>query len=515
VPCALAIETDGTRLELMLRTLLGNALKYTPTGSILLGCRRHGETLCIEVWDTGIGIEADDLERIFGEYQQIRKLPRERQGGLGLGLSIVQRLAVLLGHRLSVRSRPGRGSVFALEANIVAPPAPALNAIAPLSARKGRILVIEDDADLRDMLLRLLTMEGHDARGVADGLEALTLAGAGGFMPQLVLADFNLPGSLTGLQTATQLRQLVRGYLPVLILTGDISPQTQQDIARLECVQLHKPVKPEDLMAVVQQLLPARPPALAAPLADPLPSAPPRAAAEGASIVHVVDDDPALREVMREMLEREGYAVLLHATAENFLAAHPPGEVEGGMVGGCLLIDVKLPGMDGYDMLRALRARGDMTPAIMITGFSDVPAAVRAIKAGAADFVEKPVDAARLLAVIGDALAQSRDLVRQAADQRAAAQALDRLTERQREVMERVLAGEPSKNIAADLGISQRTVEAHRAAIMRATGTRSLPALARLAMAAAKPQPEARAEPEPEAQAEPEAAAKPKSRAPR
>ncbi len=468
VSSSLAVETDATLLELMLRNLLGNALKYTPRGRILLGCRQREGILQIEVWDTGIGIAAKDLQTIFGEYQQIRKLPRERQGGLGLGLSIVQRLAMLLGHRLQVRSRLGHGSVFALEARIVpAPPLPA-ESIPALPPRCGSILVIEDDADLRGLLVSTLIAEGHDARGAADGASGLALAREAGFGPQLVLADFNLPGGMTGLDAATRLRAAAGGSLPVVILTGDISPETQQAIARLECIQLRKPVKPADLLALARQLL-------AAPPASP--------AAEAGCTVHVVDDDPLLRAAMRGMLEREHYMVEDHATAEAFLAAQPPG----GEACGCVLIDAKLPGMSGYELLTLLRERGDATPAIMITGFSDVPAAVRAIKAGATDFVEKPVEVAKLLAVIADALRQSQDLGQQAADRRAAAALIGRLTPRQRMVMDRVLAGQPSKNIAADLGISQRTVEAHRAAIMHATGSRSLPALARLAVAAATP----------------------------
>lgn len=480
VPCTLAIETDPTLLELMLRNLMGNALKYTPSGRILLGCRRRGDMLAIEVWDTGIGIAPEDQELIFGEYQQIRRLPRARQGGLGLGLSIVQRLAVLLGHRLSVRSRLGQGSVFTVEAAIVAPPRAEPAAIAPLLPRQGRILVIEDDADLRGLLLRLLLTAGHDARGSGNGADAV--AQAEDFAPQLVLADFNLPGELTGLQTATQLRAAVQGGLPIIILTGDISPETQQEIARLECVHLHKPVKPDDLLAVVQQLLPA--PARPSPRTAASPTAV-GSAAEAGCIVHVVDDDPQLRAALRTTLEMEKYRVEDHASAESFLAAHSSGSADRG----CLLIDVNLPGMSGYELLTTLRERGDAMPAIMITGYSDVPAAVRSIKAGATDFIEKPVQAASLLAVIAAALEQSRDRGKLVAEQRAAVEALARLTERQRVVMERVLAGDPSKNIAADLGISQRTVEAHRAAIMRVTKTRSLPALARLAMQAAAEKP--------------------------
>jgi two-component system CheB/CheR fusion protein len=132
-----------------------------------------------------------------------------------------------------------------------------------------------------------------------------------------------------------------------------------------------------------------------------------------------------------------------------------------------------------------LKSVGDPVPAIMITGQSDVPMAVEAMKAGAADFLEKPICGNELLAGVGRALESSHDSGKRTEWRNDAADHLSRLTHRQRQIMELVLAGDPSKNIATDLGISQRTVENHRASIMKKAGVRSLPALARLALAAA------------------------------
>jgi len=151
---------------------------------------------------------------------------------------------------------------------------------------------------------------------------------------------------------------------------------------------------------------------------------------------------------------------------------------------GCLLLDAYLPGMTGLSLLRHLHEVGTRMPAIMITGNSDVRMAVDAMKAGALDFIEKPISRTDLLASVDRALELSRDSSRHQAWRDAAAAHVARLTPRQREIMQRVLAGQPSKNIAADLGISQRTVENHRASIMEKMGTKSLPALARLALAA-------------------------------
>jgi two-component system CheB/CheR fusion protein len=150
-----------------------------------------------------------------------------------------------------------------------------------------------------------------------------------------------------------------------------------------------------------------------------------------------------------------------------------------------VIIDAYMPHMDGMEVLTTLRGNGDRVPAIVITGNSDVAMAVGAMKAGAFDFIEKPIGKDGLLDCLARAIAASKDSNQRTEWQAAATRQLAALTPRQREIMDMVLAGHPSKNIAADLNISQRTVENHRASIMRKSGVRSLPALARLALAAA------------------------------
>jgi len=195
-------------------------------------------------------------------------------------------------------------------------------------------------------------------------------------------------------------------------------------------------------------------------------------------MIFVVDDDQNIRGIVRSVLEDDGRIVQDFASGEAFLAAYRPGSQ------GCLLIDAYLPGIRGLELLLQLRAAGDLLPAIMVTGSSDVSMAVKAMKAGADDFIEKPIAAVDLLASIDRALERSKDSSKLIAWQDSAAEHIGDLTPRQHQIMDLVLAGHPSKNIAADLGISQRTVENHRASIMKTTGTKSLPALARLALAA-------------------------------
>jgi len=184
------------------------------------------------------------------------------------------------------------------------------------------------------------------------------------------------------------------------------------------------------------------------------------------------------------VLEEDGRVVEDYPGSAAFLAAFGAGRPG---LNACLLVDAAMPGINGLELLKQLTATGHTLPAIVITGHGDVAMAVRAMKAGALDFIEKPVRAAELLASVAHALDHSRDAVALAARHAEAAASIAGLTPRQLDVMAMVLTGHPSKNIAADLGISQRTVENHRASIMRKTGARSLPALARLALAAAPP----------------------------
>jgi two-component system CheB/CheR fusion protein len=476
IKCGLTIATDPALLEQMLTNLIGNALKYTKAGRVLVGCRRHGERLNIEVWDSGIGIAADQLQTIFDEYHQIDNIARERSRGLGLGLSIVQRLGTLLGHKVGVRSMPGRGSGFSVEVPC-APAPPAVIEAAPdttLAAmpQNTMILVIEDGSDIAELLQSFLTDEGFIVGVASDGRAAKALVASGAITPDLILADYNLPGPQTGLDVARDLRVTLARHLPVIIMTGDISTATLRLIADADCAQLNKPMKLAALMATIESMITvARP--------EPDISLASRLAPGQHKTIFVVDDDADIRDTMRVIFERAGKQVIDFPDAESFLAA-----LLGSFDDCCLLVDAGLPGMSGVQLLQKLAAAHVALPSIMVTGHGDIAVAVQAMKAGAADFLEKPVNANELLASVRRVLDENLSQHANEARQRDAAELIAGLTSRQREVMDRVLAGEPSKNIAADLGISQRTVENHRAAIMEKTGAKSIPALARLAVMA-------------------------------
>jgi two-component system CheB/CheR fusion protein len=489
----LAIVSDQALLEQMIRNLISNAFKYTRRGKVLLGCRRRGGAVDIEIWDTGIGIPEHDLQAIFEEYHQLDNAARERSRGLGLGLPIVQRLGDLLGHKIRVRSRLGHGSVFSIE--VASPPDSKPGPLAepqiepPTAAappgRTGTILLIEDDPDIAELLALFLKGEGHRVTTERDGIDALAHIEHAALQPDLILSDYNLPKGLSGLQLALAIRQLLHREVPVIILSGDISTKTLREVTQENCLHLCKPVQLSALSEAIRNALPACPPP-----AFPAPVFPASAAKENASepasavvstqpVVFIVDDDEHVRSALRSVLQEDGRIAETFPDGEAFLKTYRPGKP------GCLLVDANLPGLSGLDLLRHLRQAGDALPAVMITGNSDVPMAVQAMKAGADDFIEKPVGYRELLAAIDKAVEHAMDGAKRAAWQKTAAEHIADLTPRQRQIMDLVLAGLPSKNIAADLGISQRTVENHRATIMKRTGSHSLPALARLAVTAA------------------------------
>jgi two-component system CheB/CheR fusion protein len=194
--------------------------------------------------------------------------------------------------------------------------------------------------------------------------------------------------------------------------------------------------------------------------------------------VFVVDDEYFSREGIADMLADGGWPTQSFCDCEAFLDAYvPSGEA-------CLVLDIHFPGMGGLELQRRLAVFDPALPVVVVSGDSAIAEAVQSMAQGATDFIEKPVAYDRLFTSVRRALKISREANASEAQRRIALSRFARLTPREREIMDMVLAGHPSKNIACDLGISQRTVENHRASIMQKTGAKSLPALARMAMSA-------------------------------
>lgn len=279
VPTTAVVRSDPRLLERALQNLVSNAVKYTPAGKVLVGCRRRGRRLRVEVWDTGIGIPRDRLGAIFEEFYQVANPARERRLGLGLGLSIAHAAAELLGSRIEVRSTLGRDSVFALELPLL-PQGMAGEArsrgrwaTVPAGEAAAKILLVEDDIAIRNGLRALLELEGYGVAAVASGREALALTQGGACRPGMAIVDQNLPGDLTGVETVQRLRRLLGAHhLPALVITGDVLPDRLEAIRRAALPHLTKPVNPDELRMVVRSLIGrggAVPALVAAPAAVP------------------------------------------------------------------------------------------------------------------------------------------------------------------------------------------------------------------------------------------------------
>ena len=254
LPTRRFVRSDPLLLERILRNLVANALKVTQRGGVLVGCRRRGADLSIEVWDTGPGIPVAEQGRIFEEFYQIDNPGRDRSKGLGLGLAIVRRLADLLGHEVSLASRLGRGSVFRVRvpqaasqenrSETATPPPPGA-----LAGR--RILVIDDEAAVREGMRDALGAWGC----IADTCAGPTDVPAGMPAPDVLVVDYRLAGGADGLMAIAELRSRFGRDVPALLVSGESSGAELARIKASGIPLLHKPVPPARLRAALVYVL--------------------------------------------------------------------------------------------------------------------------------------------------------------------------------------------------------------------------------------------------------------------
>lgn len=273
VECSASVRSDPALLESLLRNLLSNALRYTVRGKVLLGCRRRGNAVALEVRDTGIGIPPAQIEEIFEEFRRLEPVGTNGVGtngagvnaarGAGLGLAIVQRTARLLEHPLTVRSMPEKGSLFGvalplLRARVPAAPEvgarPAMPASQPLGGR--RVLVIDDDGAVLTSMRGLLSSWGCEVRTASSLAQALSsLDGAP--PPELVIADYRLQAE-TGVEAIAEMRRVLGRPLPAVVVTGDSA--LVRRAGRLDGLPiLLKPVPPARLRALLNFALAGAP----------------------------------------------------------------------------------------------------------------------------------------------------------------------------------------------------------------------------------------------------------------
>jgi signal transduction histidine kinase len=260
-PSSLAVASDAMMLRRILQNLLANALRYTRNGGVVMGCRRRGDRVCIQVSDTGPGIPKAQQEAIFREFQR-GEVSANDQAGFGLGLSIVRRFATALGHEVKISSEVGRGSTFFLELPL-ADPASVVDEsheVQPVDRRYGglegaKILLIENDPSGAEAMAALLEGWGCDVattRSTADALQRLNELGGA---PDAIVADLHLDHGESGLAAVQAIRQSLKIDVPAMIITADYSEKAAKEASFRGLEVMKKPVKPAEMRALLSFLL--------------------------------------------------------------------------------------------------------------------------------------------------------------------------------------------------------------------------------------------------------------------
>lgn len=259
-PGGKSVSSDPQLLERILGNLVQNALKYTETGGVVVVARTTADHINVEVWDTGIGIKPQDLPRIFAEFYQVGHGERSRTQGLGMGLAIVKRLAHLLGYRLTVASRPGKGTMFRISI-----PVRQLHAVQdvigaadtiPMSVIEPRsVLVIDDEEPIREGLRVLLEEWGYEAQIAGSAEEAESLVRARPEPPDLILSDLHLGDGPDGLAAIQTIREVYGHSVPAILVTGDTSKEEIRRATDSGHTVLFKPLQPRKLFNALRGMV--------------------------------------------------------------------------------------------------------------------------------------------------------------------------------------------------------------------------------------------------------------------
>ncbi|MDF9906764.1 hybrid sensor histidine kinase/response regulator NahK/ErcS' [Pseudomonas sp. AP3_22 TE3818] len=263
IGCSALVRSDIQLLARILRNLLSNAIRYTYSGRVVLGCRRHHQCLTIEVWDSGMGIAEHRLEEIFQEFKRGDVQRPDQDRGLGLGLAIVEKIAGILGHPIHVRSWPGRGSMFSVEVPLSATapkPPPALQMSEPMleRLRGARIWVLDNDATICAGMRTLL--EGWGCRVVTALSEEDLARQVDNYHAEvdLLIADYHLDNDQNGVDAVARINARRASPVPAMMITANYSNELKQQIRELGHTLMHKPVRPMKLKTAMSHLL-ARP----------------------------------------------------------------------------------------------------------------------------------------------------------------------------------------------------------------------------------------------------------------
>jgi len=267
------VRSDFILLEQIVFNLITNALRYTRSGGVVVGCRKRGDQLRIEVWDSGIGIAADQHDKIFGEFYRLGEPDRDRRAGLGLGLAIVDRLCRLLDHPIEVRSTVGKGSVFAVTvplapANKRAIEASIVPRAQPSLSHDKLVLVIDDDPLVLEGMSGIFRKWGCRVITADSDSKALKAVAEQDDLPDLIISDYHLANDRTGIETIEWLRGELSVQIPAFLISGDTDPATLHEAKAKGLHLLHKPVDPMALRAMFNQAVKPVPRAVVRRLPD-------------------------------------------------------------------------------------------------------------------------------------------------------------------------------------------------------------------------------------------------------
>ncbi len=261
VPCKKVVRSDQQLLRRIIQNFLSNAIRYTQEGKILLGCRRRKNMLRIEVWDTGVGIAEDKIKEVFEEFRRIDNPKHSQVQGLGLGLAITERIAKMLNHKLNVRSWPTKGTVFSVEI----PLGDEAKAVKPKPEKRGwirskglngiRALVIDNEPKILEGMSALLSGWGCNARTALSAKEAVSLVESEGFQPEIILADYHLSETLTGIMALKDLEPLLEKEVPSIVITADRTDEVKVEISEFGAQLLTKPIRPAALRAMINKTI--------------------------------------------------------------------------------------------------------------------------------------------------------------------------------------------------------------------------------------------------------------------
>ncbi len=491
MPSSAIVHSDRQIVDRILQNFVSNALRFTHAGRVLVGCRRNGDRLRVEVWDTGPGIPADEMGRIFGQYQRVARPHVPSGAGVGLGLYVAKGLADLLECKLDVQSLPGKGSVFSLELPLVAARseegAEPTDIVAPVEALP-EVLIVCSDQEARNMLATILRLEGYKVEAVADANEALAKSAASGFEAACVVVDETPGDTFSGNGLLWSLRNAGHDRIRGIVLTDNETTEYAQQVSLNGGMALVKPAKAHEIIAHVAQGY--RENGLAAPNtraaaaeareAEPAPIDQPFIVA-----VAMRQDEVAARIV--RMLEDTGRRTESFRSGDELLARLPSAPPS------CVVLGDQLPGPPITELISRLRSHptGEI-PVIMVTTPESIDQVVAGVRAGAIDVIEvtssperaggaePELDDGHVLEAVERGVAQRLVTRAEAQAAREARERLERLTPREREIATLLAAGHSNKEIASRLGLSGRTIENHRAQIRAKTRIRSLADLVHL-----------------------------------